>query len=593
MRINTTKSIISITCILLLISISCKKETPKVVPTIETSAIIDITSTTATCGGVITSDGRSPILERGVCWNTTQNPTIKDSKTSDGTGMGNFTSSITTLVPSVTYYFRAYAKNSIGISYGNQVAFTTKEENIQFEVSQFSTASVDVKSDSIPITIKVLSTIPSSGITYTIRITQTDNSQLIFSLDTISIYNNIGLKLGKFGISKTYTISVALKSKVNPTNATSKTFLAQRKRVYKNYLKTSFELSNHDLWLSSSDLYDNGNHYITQNPFRVMQTAQLDIDGDGLEDVVTYDTYDLNTNPTPNPPPSIFMNNGKILNKIPWTGPTLRNPHGVKLLVGDFNNDSIPDLFSLVAVDQPNGAFPTLKDYNNILFNSPTGFKTVKEFDDQQGFWYAGCSGDIDNDGDLDVIMFNFHVLNNGVTNKILWNDGKGNFTYDSNGIGNIPVVDESELSDVNNDGFLDLVIDYITITPSRVPHIAILWGNGKDFTLNNSTTFTLNGDQFLHDIDFADLDSDNMQELILSGYDGSNTNFWVEIYKSDDKGKSFVKRTNYIENNITTNRFDHLEIKDIDNNGKLDIVAPDKRDNIRWEWDGIKFIKK
>ena len=58
--------------------------------------------------------------------------------------------------------------------------------------------------------------------------------------------------------------------------------------------------------------------------------------------------------------------------------------------------------------------------------------------------------------GDLDVVMFNFHTATNHVTSKILWNDGKGNFSFDASGIGDIPLVDHAELADVNNDGFLD-----------------------------------------------------------------------------------------------------------------------------------------
>ena len=90
-----------------------------------------------------------------------------------------------------------------------------------------------------------------------------------------------------------------------------------------------------------------------------------------------------------------------------------------------------------------------MKDFNNILFNSKNGFSRIKEFDNQLGFWYTGCSGDIDNDNDLDVIMFNFHYLANKIQSKILWNDGLGNFTLDSNGIGTIPIVDHAELNDI------------------------------------------------------------------------------------------------------------------------------------------------
>lgn len=359
--------------------------------------------------------------------------------------------------------------------------------------------------------------------------------------------------------------------------------------VYRDYLKTSYELSNFDEWFSSDDLFNNGTPYTDQNPFLVMQTTQVDINGDGLEDLFTYDSYSLNTTIT-NPPPRVFMNDGTRLNQISWNGPNMRMPHGVKLLVGDFNNDSFPDIFSLVAIDPPFGLFPDLTDYNNIIFNSPTGFNSIKEFDDQLGFWYTGCSGDIDNDGDLDVIMFNFHYDANGVASKILWNDGVGNFSYDDRGIGEIPVVDASELIDVNGDGYLDLVIDYITNNP-RTPNTAVMWGNGEGFDLINSSSFTLEENQFIHDLDFADLDSDGMQELIISG--NSNGTYWIEIYQSIDNGNSFINRSlDYIEDNISYIRFDHLIVSDIDNNGKVDIFAPDRKDNIRWEWNGSQFVR-
>lgn len=471
-----------------------------------------------------------------------------------------------------------------------------QEENIKFEVTPFvNDDTFEFQSDSILLSINITSSVPSSGIRYSIKVTRTDNSLVVFERDISLIIKDFNIKIGKFEINKTYDVNVKAISKTKSDNQVSKTFSAKRNRVYKNYLKTSYELSNGGAWFSSDDVYSNGVKYIINNPLLDMQSCQFDIDGDGLEDMFYYESYDYNIHDTtPNPPPAVFMNDGLKLRKIEWDGPHLKNPHGVKVLIGDFNNDSLPDLFSLVAVDPPNGRFPTLQDFNNLLFNSPSGFNKVKEFEDQLGFWYSGCSGDIDNDRDLDVIMFNFHNSSNGVTSKILWNDGKGNFTYDDNGIGTIPIVDDSELIDINKDGFLDLVIDHITFTPLRLPNVVVMWGNGKGFSFNNSTTFLLNSDQFLHDLDFADIDSDNFQELILSGYDGQNFKFWVEIFKSEDKGKSFKKRTSdFIENSITYVRYDHLRVRDVDNNGKIDIYAPDKRDNIRWEWNGSKFIKK
>lgn len=94
-------------------------------PTLTTAAVSSLATTTATAGGNITSDGNSTITTRGVCWNTTSGPTISNSKTSDGTGTGSFTSSLTGLTASTTYYLRAYATNALGTSYGNEVTFTT------------------------------------------------------------------------------------------------------------------------------------------------------------------------------------------------------------------------------------------------------------------------------------------------------------------------------------------------------------------------------------------------------------------------------------------------------------------------------------
>lgn len=100
------------------------------IPVLTTAAVTNIKTTTATSGGVITSDGGLTITARGVCWSTSSNPTIADSHTSDGTGSGSFTSSITGLTPGTTYYVRAYAINSMGIVYGDEKSFTASTVSI-------------------------------------------------------------------------------------------------------------------------------------------------------------------------------------------------------------------------------------------------------------------------------------------------------------------------------------------------------------------------------------------------------------------------------------------------------------------------------
>jgi len=95
------------------------------IPTLTTDSITSITTISATSGGNITDDGGLSVTARGVCWSTSPNPTVSDSHTTNGSGIGNFTSNITGLNISTTYYVRAYATTSAGTGYGEQVSFTT------------------------------------------------------------------------------------------------------------------------------------------------------------------------------------------------------------------------------------------------------------------------------------------------------------------------------------------------------------------------------------------------------------------------------------------------------------------------------------
>jgi lysophospholipase L1-like esterase len=101
---------------------SCKKEE---LPTLITAPITNIAGTTATSGGTITDEGSSTILIRGVCWSTGTSPSIADNKTSDGAGVGDFSSNIIGLNGITVYYVRAYATNGNGTGYGTIVSFST------------------------------------------------------------------------------------------------------------------------------------------------------------------------------------------------------------------------------------------------------------------------------------------------------------------------------------------------------------------------------------------------------------------------------------------------------------------------------------
>ncbi len=98
-------------------------------PTVITQPVSNIGNTSATFGGSVTSDGNAPITARGVCWSTSPNPTINDSRTTNGNGLGGFSSNVTTLTGGTTYYVRAYATNDVGTAYGHEESFTTDFAN--------------------------------------------------------------------------------------------------------------------------------------------------------------------------------------------------------------------------------------------------------------------------------------------------------------------------------------------------------------------------------------------------------------------------------------------------------------------------------
>jgi uncharacterized protein (TIGR02145 family) len=101
------------------------------------ATILDVSPPSS--GGAITSDGGYSITSKGVCWSTSPNPTINDNSTNNGTGASNFTSILSNLLPTTTYYYRAYATNSIGTGYGITYTFTTTNY-----ITTWQTTNLDV-----------------------------------------------------------------------------------------------------------------------------------------------------------------------------------------------------------------------------------------------------------------------------------------------------------------------------------------------------------------------------------------------------------------------------------------------------------------
>ena len=113
-------------------------------PTLTSTAVSGITINAAATGGTITSDGGAPITARGVVWSNLPNPTIDlATKTTDGSGIGTYSSAISGLNPNWDYHVRAYATNSAGTAYGNEITFTTLQNSTAINVPGPNVTDID------------------------------------------------------------------------------------------------------------------------------------------------------------------------------------------------------------------------------------------------------------------------------------------------------------------------------------------------------------------------------------------------------------------------------------------------------------------
>jgi len=141
------KNTVAILAVILSVGLihSCKKDDDPTkpvltIPVLTTAGLSEITQSSAFSGGNITSDGGSEVSARGVCWGTAHNPTTSSRKTDEGSGIGSFTSYLSGLTPNTDYYVRAYATNSEGTAYGNEISFSTIPVSIATVTQTFVTS---------------------------------------------------------------------------------------------------------------------------------------------------------------------------------------------------------------------------------------------------------------------------------------------------------------------------------------------------------------------------------------------------------------------------------------------------------------------
>ena len=294
--------------------------------------------------------------------------------------------------------------------------------------------------------------------------------------------------------------------------------------------------------------------------------------------------------------------------------------HGRKILLGDFNNDNYVDLFLLGhGYDKQ----PFNGEFNKALMSNGDGSFSDVDYQSFESFYHGGASGDIDNDGDLDIV-----AVDGGRGKSLIYKNLNGQLEPSE------AFIDQAlmnqmynvELFDINNDGFIDLIAGghdwswgqnpecewWYCNTYDNAP--VIIYGDGVDFINNEFQRLPASGidkQGIVTNFEFFDFDNDGQVEIIITrtgdnmneepGLPWDQTNFYrdwsIQILKLDgeyfrDATSSFIDVYSGNEGWI---RF--TKIKDIDNDGNLELYNTsnpytDQNNYLEWEIISSQLIK-
>ena len=298
-----------------------------------------------------------------------------------------------------------------------------------------------------------------------------------------------------------------------------------------------------------------------------------------------------------------------------------RYVNAFKIFPADFDLDGDVDLYIL---NSGRDANPFTGDRSVILENQFSNNKFVEHLLGQTHFTHGAAIVDIDQDGDLDI-----YESGRGGSNYfsgIYRNLGNMNFLEVNNYIDGTHFFNsdflDSEFNDIDGDGNIDKVGTYTewgecpSDLPSNVPFCPsynplVFWGsNNGSLSFNNVSEIPkVDGFGVPLKIMFYDIDDDSNDEIILSRVGGSfwgdpnfYTGFYIQILDVDDNRNIIDVTNTYIENNQSVEGYcgpaDYYltsKISDLDNNGFIDLIGKSLYDSsnfLRWEWNGVKFIK-
>ncbi len=503
---------------------------------ISTAEATSVTTNSAVSGGEVISEGGAPVTARGVCWSTSANPTIADSHTTDGSGLGSFTSNLTGLSNQTTYYVRAWATNLVGTAYGNEITFTTgvHPELTTQEASDLGMWSAtgygtvtnvgtpaptqhglcwntygmpdilwDDYTEEGPVTATGTFTSEptklSPGTLYYVRAYATNTNGTVYgneiSFSTLSstapgaCFSDSGQRLGaiwpEYPDDYTYSHGVAL-GDLNGDN-------------YPDAFVVNAHCNPNTVWFNdgSGTFTDSGQRLgLIPDPaypedYAPSRRVSLgDLDGDGDLDAFVANGGNQADTVWFNDGAGTFTDSGQRLgfgiDPLYPTGYT--TSHGLAL--GDLDGDGDLDAFVANADETP----------NTVWFNNGSGSFS----DSTQRLGGAVCSksvalGDLNNDGHLDAFVGN----GNGSINAVFLNDGTGTFSLLTQpDFTDDTTAHDVALGDLDGDNDLDVYVARGLSEPDQI------WFNDGAALFSNSGQ-ALGGDLCSHGVALGDVDGD------------------------------------------------------------------------------------
>jgi hypothetical protein len=467
------------------------------------------------------------------------------------------------------------------------IKFTTNLDSITYSIA-----------DSISLIFSVSSKIPSNGLIYTVNSTWVDSNKLVFKIDTITSQSSLSLNIPSLSKAGTYNLSISVTSKSTSSNSSNKNFVIFKRYSNSNYEKHSI-LNQKTGWFQTNKKFV-GNFWIDSS----LAVRNLFVSSSGQ---IQFGDYIPNLPSFFSNRPTMFYSdlNGDgrldVINNY-WAAPFgkdipgyyaaweyeksgYKNPQVIqgltavrKFIFNDyFNSGKTGILMASSGSDAPPfpGDYVQIVNFNNDLSMSLTNINEVK------GYYHTGASADIDNDGDVDILMYSggSQTVKSGPV--YFENLGNGNFKYVSDlitGLGysmyNKNNYYTIELFDVNLDGFTDIILGG---SPGNSLDSKILWGSSTHkFSTTNATVLPskINSGSSIMDISFMDYDKDgDLDILMLSEIEYKG--FGIELFENQS-GKYTNVTSNRIDifNKPNTLWVSWTRIIDVDNDGDFDLVG-------------------